>query len=74
MNNIDVSLIPVEDLIKELVRRHDGIIIAGIKFTTQHNYVLTRHWSGNHFVCLGILEDAKHQINRKGEDSFTPDK
>lgn len=70
----DLSLVSLKDLIDELAKRHDGMVIAGIKFTTLHNFVLTKHWGGNHFVCLGILEDIKYQINRQGEVNFTKEK
>lgn len=70
----DLALISTKDLIDEIVKRHDGMVIAGIKFNTQTSYVLTKHWSGNHFVCLGVIEDMKHQINRQGENNFIKDK
>lgn len=70
----DLTFVPNGDLINELAKRHDGLVIAGIKFNTPMNFVLTKYWGGNHFVCLGVLEDMKHQINRHGEKNFTPDK
>lgn len=70
----DLTFISNGDLIQELAKRHDGLVIAGIKFTTNTNFLLTKYWGGNHFVCLGILEDMKHQIHRQGEKNFTPDK
>lgn len=70
----DIALLSSKELIDELAKRHDGLVIAGIKFITMSNFVLTKYWGGNHFVCLGVLEDMKHQINRQGEKSFTPDK
>lgn len=74
MNDVtNLTLIPTKELIDELVKRHDGLVVAGIKFTTQYNFALTKHWCGNHFVCLGMIEDMKHQINRQGEKSFTSD-
>lgn len=74
MNNTDLTFVPTQELISEMARRHDGMIIAGIKFNTMANFSLTKYWGGNHFVCLGILEDMKHQINRQGEKSFTAEK
>lgn len=72
--NPDITFVPTQELINELAKRHDGMIVAGIKFTTMSNFALTKYWGGNHFVCLGILEDMKHQINRQGEKSFIQDK
>lgn len=70
----DLTFIPTQELITEMAKRHDGLVIAGIKFNTNSAFVLTKYWGGNHFVCLGMIEDMKHQINRQGERSFTPDK
>lgn len=70
----DLTLISNKELIDELAKRHDGLVVAGIRFNTTTNFVLTKHWGGNHFVCLGVLEDMKHQINRHGEKSFTAEK
>lgn len=74
MSQVDLTFISNKELIDELAKRHDGLVIAGIKFTTMTNFMLTKHWVGNHFVCLGIVEDMKRQINRNGEKSFMPDK
>lgn len=71
---VDLTFIPSKELIDELTKRHDGLVIAGIKFTSQVHFKLTKHWCGNHFVCLGMVEDMKHQINRDGEKNFVQDK
>jgi hypothetical protein len=70
---IDLTFVSNKELIDELVKRHDGLVVAGIKFTTQNNFLLTKHWSGNHFLVLGILEDMKHQVNKNGDKNFTLD-
>ncbi len=67
----DLTFIPTKEMIAELAKRHDGLVIAGIKFTTPTNFALTKYWGGNHFVCLGVLEDMKHQINKQGDRNFT---
>lgn len=71
---IDLTFVPTQELINEMAKRHDGMVIAGIKFTTPVNFALTKYWGGNHFVCLGILEDMKHQINKQGDRNFNSDK
>lgn len=73
MNQVDLTFLSSKELIDELAKRHDGLVIAGIKFNTMTNFILTKHWAGNHFVCLGIIEDMKHQINRSGEKNFIKD-
>lgn len=67
----NITLIPTAQLIEELAARHDGLIVAGIKFTTTKNFSLTKHWGGNHFICLGILQDTIHQVNKNGDRSYT---
>lgn len=74
MSEIDLTFIATQELINEMAKRHDGMIISGIKFNTMDNFCLTKYWGGNHFVCLGILEDVKHQIHRRGEKNFIADK
>lgn len=70
---IDLTFTPTQELINEMAKRHDGLVIAGIKFTTPVNFALTKYWGGNHFICSGILEDMKHQINRHGDNKFIQD-
>ncbi len=65
----DLTLVSNKDLIDELAKRHDGLVISGIKFTTQTNFLLTKHWGGNHFVCLGLLSDMARIINKKSDDA-----
>lgn len=69
-SKIDLTFVSTADMIAEMQKRHDGLCIAGIKFTTAHHFTCTKHWGGNHFVCLGILQDLIHQINKKGDASF----
>lgn len=72
MEATKLDLISTKDLVDELCKRHDGLVISGIKFTTMTNFVLTKHWAGNHFVCLGLLADMEHLINKKGDTCFIP--
>lgn len=69
----DLTFVSTQELIAELAKRHDGLVVAGIKFTSITNFNLTKHWGGNHFVILGILEDIKHQVNKQGDKNFTQD-
>ena len=52
---IDLSLVPAEEMIKELSKRYDGFIFAGIKFAnTKYQYETTRRWNGNRMALTAL--------------------
>lgn len=52
----DLSLVQTSDLIEELVRRHDAVVLTGIKFTKENGeYVTFRRFNGNRFICNGLI-------------------
>lgn len=56
-NHLD--LIDTEDLIKELQRRHDALVVLMIKeglYPGQDGF--KTNYSGGAHTCLGLLEDA----------------
>ena len=54
-----------EDLLKELHKRHDALIVSGVKFTNVNGeYVLTRFFRGHHIVCLGLLNNMSSVVNK----------
>ncbi len=51
----DLSLVPTNDLTEELVKRHDAVVLTGIKYTKEDEYITFRLFSGNRFVCNGLI-------------------
>lgn len=66
---LDLSLVQTSDLLEEIVRRHDAVVLTGIKYTKQNGeYVTFRRFSGNRFTCNGLIGVvsamiAKEEIN-----------
>lgn len=61
---INLQLVPTDELIGELQRRHDGMIFSAIRFTKFNgDYVVVRKNSGHRMVCLGLLETLKQKIS-----------
>ena len=64
----DVSLIPTDDLITELLNRHDHAVFMGMKIFEQAtkekggNVVNVRRWYGNSYTCCGLCDSLKRTI------------
>lgn len=52
---MDLTLIPTNDLVQELINRHDAVVLTGIKYTTKEEYVTFRIYHGNRFTCAGLI-------------------
>ncbi len=62
----DLSLAPTSDLLEELVRRHDAVVLTGIKFTKENGeYVTFRRYHGNRFVCNGLISVVDQMIAKE---------
>lgn len=59
-----LTFISTKDLLDELYKRHDAVVVAGIKFTkVRGDYEVTRYFRGHRVVCLGVIENVKSLIN-----------
>lgn len=59
----DIQAYPSDDLIKELTRRYENIIIAGSKKPIKiDDSVYFRHYNGNFAACVGLCDIAKRFI------------
>jgi len=66
----DIELIPTDDLIQELQKRFEAIIIHGTR-ENKNKDVYTQHWKGNYSTCLGLCEIMKELILKNWEkDTF----
>lgn len=62
----DLSLTATSDLLEELVRRHDAVVLTGIKFTKANGeYVTFRRYAGNRFVCNGLISVVDTMISNE---------
>lgn len=59
----NLSLVQTNELLEELVRRHDAVVLTGIKFTkTNGEYITFRRYSGNRFMCNGLMSVLESMI------------
>lgn len=66
LEKIDLTFVSNDDLLNELVKRHDAIVITGVRFTkTNGDYVVMRRRNGNRFVCIGLLDTFRHLIEQE---------
>lgn len=64
---MSLELISTNDLLEELVRRHDAVVLTGVKFTNDRNgeYLTFCRHGGNRHACLGLLSVASHKISNE---------
>lgn len=60
----DLTFIPTMKLVDELKKRHDALVVCGVRFTdVQGSYKLLRVHHGHRFVCLSQLSNMASIIN-----------
>ena len=70
----ELSLCSTKDLMAELARRHDALVIAGMKFTTTSGgYSVTRYHQGHRHVCIGMMSNIESLLNQIENSSLGPD-
>lgn len=69
---IDLSLIPLEDLMSEIFRRHDSVIIAAVVHKSAIQYQVTRKYYGHRYSCLALCSNLEHLINIDENKSLGP--
>jgi len=70
----DLTFIQTKELIDELTKRHDALVVAGIKFTNvKGGYTVTRFHHGHRYVCLGLMANVESIINTTENSALGPD-
>ena len=59
----DLTFTSTDSLLTELAKRHDALVVLGMRFTTKDGYNITRYHRGHRYVCLGMLSNAQSLIN-----------
>ena len=70
---MDLSLVPLEDLIDEIEKRHVAYVLAVLRVDTGNEQIVNTYWKDNKFVdCLGICsaleEDLKQHYMREPKE------
>jgi hypothetical protein len=71
---VDLSLAPTDDLVGELVRRHDYGVVAIVR-EGEHGegtFTVRRRWFGKEHACVGVAMDLVHYILRGVHDTKEP--
>ena len=67
----DITFASTEDLIAELLKRHDAMIITGTRFTNKNGeYIEVRRWVGHHYSLLALASHVMHVLNREKEGNM----
>jgi hypothetical protein len=72
MQDQDLSLVSVDDLMKELHKRFDAFIFSGIQVRNPGKIVTVRKWSGLSSTCAGLasqLQVVIYDRHQESEDS-----
>lgn len=75
MSDTDLALVSTDELLDELVRRHDAMIFAAYQDRTDELSMYSRRWHGGNIPCLGLarfvslrIEDACNEMDILEED------
>ncbi len=60
---IDLTFVSTKELIAELAKRHDALVIGGMNFKSKDAYNVVRFRQGHRHVCLGLLSNIQSIIN-----------
>ncbi len=59
---MDLSLVPLDDLVEEIVERHDSVIVGMTKLKTGKESSFDFVWRGGLMPCLGMVTVAKRDL------------
>lgn len=60
----DLTFVSTADMLAELNKRHDALIILGMRFEEKERYTIIRHQQGHRYVLLGMLSNMADLINK----------
>ena len=71
----DLSFIPIEDLLEEIIQRNDHVVFMGIKCLLgppgqKPTIEYRRRWNGNAHMLCGMCEDLKLTILQKHQEDL----
>ena len=65
MDKVDLSLVPIEDLVEEIKKRHTAYVIATLRIETGNEPMVQTYWSEKSFIdCLGICSGLEEDIKQ----------
>ena len=67
----EVQLIPTNELLTELMSRHDTVIFMGVRLQTKEEITTYRRWKGNPYTCVGLCGSVVKNILKDYEQGET---
>lgn len=74
MSDLDLELVPTDDLVQELANRTDHGLICLFRegeLGPEHHSVI-RHWWGIHHLAIGLAQEMKYIILEDLQDGMHP--
>lgn len=69
---VDLALIPLDELINEIFKRHHSVVIGAVIHKDYNHYQIIRKFSGNRYSCLAMLSNIESLINKVENESLGP--
>jgi hypothetical protein len=69
---VDLSLISLDDIVQEIFRRHDSVIIGALKYKDVAHYNVLRKYYGHRHSCLALASNLASLINNDENKSLGP--
>ena len=74
MTEIDLSLVPMDDIWEELKKRNDAVVLIDMRNLDKERDSSQISYKGGQFTCLGMVEKAKaHLLKEMLEYRTKPD-
>lgn len=71
---MELSLVPTDDLLNEIMQRHEHAIFAGMQILggEDRRYLTRRKWVGNGATCQGLCAELGWKIAKTADEEAEP--
>lgn len=69
---VDLSLVPLEDMIQEIFKRHHSVVMAMCNHKDIYTYQTIHRYWGHKQVCLALSSNLAYRINKEELESLKP--
>lgn len=69
---VDLSLVPLEEMIQEVFRRHHSCVLAACIHKDMNNYQVIHRYFGHKQSCLALASNLQFRINKEELESLKP--
>lgn len=68
----ELSLIPTDELLKELFSRYDHAVFAGEKSMDSEYHGVHKKWTGQHLACIGLAYHIQAMCHKEHLETSVP--